>query len=278
LKFGDESCVEIRGKGSILFIVEGGEQKLLTDIYYIPDLKANIISLRQATESGCEVSMKGDSLLLFDSRNTLLFKVKRTVNRLYKTKITVGKPVCLHSRLNDQGWLWHARLGHANFDTITMMTKRRLVTGLPLITGGNQLCESCLVGKHSRKSCPKTSLYRATRTLELIHGDLCGPISPSTIAGNRYIFVLIDDYSRFMWCYLMKEKSDAITYFKKFKAMVEKETDNAIKVLRTDRGGEFTFFNNLCDDHGMIRHLTAPYTPQQNCVAERRNRTLLEMT
>ncbi|KAJ9566346.1 LOW QUALITY PROTEIN: hypothetical protein OSB04_002312 [Centaurea solstitialis] len=278
VKFGDSSCVEIRGKGSILFIGERGEQKLLTDIYYIPDLKANIISLGQATESGCKVYMKDDVLLMFDSRNTLLFKVTRSVNRLYKTKITVGKPICLHSRLDDQGWLWHARLGHANFDTITMMTKRRLVTGLPLIMGGNQLCESCLVGKHSRKPFPKTSLYRATRTLELIHGDLCGPISPSTIAGNRYVFVLIDDYSRFMWSYLMKE--NAITYFKKFKTMVEKETDNSIKVLRTDRGGEFSSreFNNLCDDNGMIRHLTAPYTPQQNGVVERRNCTILEMT
>ncbi|KAJ9566257.1 LOW QUALITY PROTEIN: hypothetical protein OSB04_002223 [Centaurea solstitialis] len=78
----------------------------------------------------------------------------------------------------------------------------------------------------------------------------------------------------------MKEKSDAIGHFKKFKAMVEKETGNAIKVLRTDRGGEFNSqdFKDLCEDHGMIRHLTAPYTPQQYGVVERRNRTLLEMT
>ncbi|KAJ9551622.1 hypothetical protein OSB04_015667 [Centaurea solstitialis] len=263
VKFGDDSVVEIHGKGSILFEGIGGGQKLLTDIYYIPNLKANIISLGQATETGCEISMKDEFLYLYDRRKTLIFKVKRSINRLYKARISVGKPICLHSRLGDQEWLWHARLGHANFDTISNMSKKDLVTGLPTITGTNQLCESCLVGKQTRRSFSKTSMYQAKGTLELVHGDLCGPISPATIAGNRYIFVLIDDYSRFMWCYLMKEKSDAITYFRKFKVRVESETNNSIRVFRTDRGGEFTSheFNKLCEEHGMIRHLTAPYTP-----------------
>ncbi|KAJ9543760.1 LOW QUALITY PROTEIN: hypothetical protein OSB04_023467 [Centaurea solstitialis] len=258
VKFGDETCVEIHGKGSILFETEGGRQKLLTNIYYIPSLKVNIISLGQATESGCEVSMKGDYLFLRDSRNTLLFKVKRSLNRLYKTRISVGKHVCLHSQLSDQ------RLWHANFDTIATMSKKNLVIGLPHIVGNSQLCESCLVGKQSRKSFPKKTPYRANKVLELIHGDLCGPITSSTIVGNRYIFVLIDDFSRFMCCYMMQEKSEAIHYLKKFKAKVESETRNSVKVFRTDRGGEFTSkdFDSLCEHHGIITHLTAPYTPQ----------------
>lgn len=253
---------------------------MLTDIYYIPNLKANIISLGQATESGCEVSMKGDYLFLHDSRKALLFKVKRSLNRLYKTRILVGKLICLHGRLNDPGCLWHARLRHASFDTIALMSKKNLVSGLPSITENNQLCESCLVGKQARKPFPKQTPYRASKKLELIHGDLCGRISPFTIGGNRYIFVLIDGFSRFMWCFLMKEKSDAIHCFKKFKARVENETGNCVKVFRTDRGGEFTSrdFETLCVNKGIIRHLTSPYTPQQNGVEERRNCSLLKMT
>lgn len=94
------------------------------------------------------------------------------------------------------------------------------------------------------------------------------------------MFVLIDDYSRYMWTVLMKEKSEAFTKFKRFRSLVEQETGERIKVLRTDRGGEFTSkeFKDYCDDAGIERHLTAPYSPQQNGIVERRNRTLLEIT
>ena len=83
-----------------------------------------------------------------------------------------------------------------------------------------------------------------------------------------------------MWSILLTEKSEAFEKFKIFKAMVEKEAGIAIKILRTDRGGEFTSnaFNEFCQTHGIARHLTAPYSPQQNGVVERRNRTLLGMT
>ncbi|KAG7546288.1 Zinc finger CCHC-type [Arabidopsis suecica] len=131
-----------------------------------------------------------------------------------------------------------------------------------------------------RQTFPKATSYRASHLLELIHGDLCGPITPSTAAQNKYIFVLIDDYSRYMWSLLLKEKSEAFERFKKFKALVEQETGFKIGTLRTDRGGEFTSqeFQSFCDVSGIQRHLTAPYSPQQNEVVERRNRTLLEMT
>lgn len=97
VKFGDDSFVEIQGKGSLLFNGNGGVQKLLTDIYYVPNLKANIISLGQATEIGCEISMKRDQLYPYDSHETLMFKVKRLMNRMYKIGILVGRPICLHS-------------------------------------------------------------------------------------------------------------------------------------------------------------------------------------
>ncbi|XP_076951545.1 uncharacterized protein LOC143624939 [Bidens hawaiensis] len=95
IKFGDGSCVMIKGKGSILLEGKTGEQKLLTDIYYIPDLQNNIISLGQATESGCDVRMKDDCLTMHDKTGALLMKVTRNKSRLYKIKLKVGSPVCL---------------------------------------------------------------------------------------------------------------------------------------------------------------------------------------
>lgn len=82
-----------------------------------------------------------------------------------------------------------------------------------------------------------------------------------------------------MWSILMKEKSDAFSRFKAFKELVERDLERKIMTLRTDRGGEFMLseFNGFCDTNGIKRQLTAPYTPQQNGMVERRNRTLMEM-
>lgn len=108
---------------------------------------------------------------------------------------------------------------------------------------------------------------------------MCGPISPQTAGSNRYIFVLIDDHSRYMWTILLKEKGEAFEKFKRFKPIIEQEARTTIKTFRSDRGGEFTSteFKEFCEKAGIERHLTALYTPQQNGVVERRNRTLLEM-
>lgn len=159
------------------------------------------------------------------------------------------------------------------------MIQKDLVKGIPQINIGKEVCGSCLLGKQTRKVFPQATSYRATKILELIHGDLCGPITPSRAAGNRYIFVLIDDYSRYMWSILLREKGDAFNKFKKFKNLVEQKSGASIQTLRTDNRGEFVSqeLNLFCEDNGIKRHLTALYSPKQNGVVERRNRTLLEM-
>ena len=280
VKFRDGSCVEINGKGSILFEARTEEHKLLTDIYYIPELKSNIISLGQATEQGCDVRMKDNYLTLRDPSGRLLTKVLRASNRLYKVSLKVGSPICLLTKIKEEPWRWHARLGHISFKTIRNMAAQQMVQGFPEIAEVKQICNSCLVGKQTRHSFPSATSYRSSRALELLHADLCGPISPATPSHNRYTFVIIDDHTRYMWSILLREKSDAFEKFKMFKSLVEKDVDKKILTLRTDRGGEFTSkeFQEYCNKEGIKRQLTAPYTPQQNGVVERRNRTLMEMT
>lgn len=113
----------------------------------------------------------------------------------------------------------------------------------------------------------------------MIHTDICGPITPESFSGKRYFISFIDDFSRKTWVYFLKEKSEAFKVFKKFKVMVEKATDRHIKAVRSDRGGEYTstVFMKYCEEQGIRRFLTAPYSPQQNGVAERKNRTVLDM-
>ena len=92
-----------------------------------------------------------------------------------------------------------------------------MATGIPIINHPAQIRESCLVGKHSRQHFRVETTFRAAQPLELVHGDLCGPITPATQAGNRYIFLLVDDFSRYMWSFMIKTKDEAFNTFKKFK-------------------------------------------------------------
>lgn len=160
-----------------------------------------------------------------------------------------------------------------------MMFKDRMVRGLPKVAQPKEVCAGCLMSKQTRKQMPAKSNFSAKKVLELVHGDLCGPITSGTAARNWYVFLLVDDFSHIMWAYLLKEKSEAFSAFKKFRALVETGTERKIKVFRTDRGGEFgsNDFKTYCEEAGIVRHYTAPYTPQQNGVIEHRNRTVMEM-
>jgi transposase InsO family protein len=154
-----------------------------------------------------------------------------------------------------------------------------MVKGLPDLNELEGKCEDCLTGKQHRETIPKQANWRANQKLELIHSDVCGPINPQSNGGNRYFITFTDDFSRKTWVYFLQDKSSVFEVFKRFKMLVENESGCLIQCLRTDRGGEFTstIFNEFCSEHGVKRQLTAAYTPQQNGVSERKNRTLLNM-
>nr|GFA39211.1 zinc finger, CCHC-type [Tanacetum cinerariifolium] len=277
VRFGDGSYVQIKGKGSILLGCRNQEQKVVSDVYYIPNLKSNILSLGQLTEIGCKVIMNGNKLTLYDKSRKLLMKVERSKNRLYSIRLQIEEPIYLLANVNNQAWLWHARLGHLNFNDINKMTRKGLVDGIPRINHVGQICDACLLGKHSRTPFPNQAKFRSKNPLDLVYGDLCGPISPATHFGKKLIFLLVDDCTRFMWAYFLTSKDQAFSTFKEFRQKIEMEMRMKLRMLRTDRGGEFTSneFTKYCKENGIARQLTAPYSPQQNRVVERRNRTVL---
>lgn len=124
------------------------------------------------------------------------------------------------------------------------MSNKEMALGLPDLVQPNGICTGCLMAKQTRKPFQKEANFRASHPLKLIHADLCGPISPTIKGGNKYFMLLVDDYSRVMWAYMLTNKDTALEVFKKFKKLVEKDKEEQIKMLRTDRGGEFAL-NNL---------------------------------
>ncbi|GKA72718.1 zinc finger, CCHC-type containing protein, partial [Tanacetum coccineum] len=258
VRFGDGSYVQIKGRGSILLGCRNQEQKIVSDVYYIPNLKSNILSLGQLTEIGCKVIMEGNKLTLYDKSKKLLMKIERSKNRLYSIKLQIEAPICLLANIDSQAWLWHARLGHLNFDDINKMTRKGLVEGIPRINHAGQICDACLLGKQSRTPFPNQAKFRSKNPLDLVYGDLCGPISPATHSGKKLIFLLVDDCTRFMWAYFLTSKDQAFSTFKEFRQQIEMEMRMKLRMLRTDRGGEFTSneFTKYCKENGIARQLT----------------------
>lgn len=125
------------------------------------------------------------------------------------------------------------------------------------------MCNACVLGKQHMTSFPQASAYRAAARLELVHGDLCGQITPPTPGGKSYFLLIVDDFSRYMWLELLSTKDEALVYFKKVVAVAKVESGHRLKAFRTDCGGEFNSgaFVTFYSDHGMKHNTTTPYTP-----------------
>jgi transposase InsO family protein len=108
--------------------------------------------------------------------------------------------------------------------------------------------------------------------------DIFVPIAYISIGGNKYGFVIVDDYSRFTWVFFLYEKSEVQGIFKKFARRAQNEFDIKIKRVRSDNGTEFknTNIEEFLDEEGIKHEFSVPYTPQQNGVVERKNRTLIK--
>lgn len=209
----------------------------------------------------------------------LIMKVKLSQNRLYRIDMNPTAPVCLLTSISDEAWLWHGRLGHVNFQSIKQIVSKAMAGGVPVITHPEEVCHACLAGKQTRPLFPRVVQWRESKPLELLHIDLCGPITPSTTADNKYFMLLVDDCTRWMAMYVLKTKDLARDAFVKFKAEAENQVGLRIKSVRSNRGGEFLSmaFRGVRENAGNKRQFTAPYSPQKNRVVERKNRTMMEM-
>ncbi|MCO5605001.1 hypothetical protein L7F22_059176 [Adiantum nelumboides] len=176
--------------------------------------------------------------------------------------------------------LWHARFGHVGYGSLMTLQRHNMVHDLSLLEmPPRHVCEGCVLGKMHRFAFSQDGSVRATRKLQLVHSDVCGPMRTPSVGNSLYFVTFIDDFSRFCWVYPLKAKSDVFAVFQHYVSMVENETGCKVQTLRTDRGGEYMSgaFKDFLGKKGIKHQCTMPYTPQQNGVAERKNRSLMEM-
>jgi hypothetical protein len=142
--------------------------------------------------------------------------------------------------------LWHKRLGHLHYEALPDL--QNMVCGMPSISlSKNEICKGCMLGKNIRKEFPSSD-NKAQGILDLVHSDVCGPMSSPSLNGCLYYAIFIDDYSRKCWIYFLKDKSDTFNKFKEYKAFIEKQIGKHNRILITDNGGEFESlqFEDFC--------------------------------
>lgn len=174
--------------------------------------------------------------------------------------------------------IWHRRMGHFHYNGIQNMIKADSAKNL-IIKGEikDKICETCIEAKATRASCKETNTT-TKQILERIHMDVWGPSKITSVGRKKYFLSIIDDFSRKSWVYAIARKDQVFEKFKIFQASVERMTGKKLKIIRTDQGLEFCSnkFEKYLIDQGIKIERTSTYTPQQNGVAERFNRTILE--
>jgi len=257
VRLGNSSKMAVEGKGNVRFEVEGIIQTV-SNVYFVPNLTNNLLSIGQLQEKRLVILIKEGTYRIYHQQRGLIINTQMTANRMFlvyaKMKPLPGN--CLKMEEEDLEILRHRRYGHLNNKSIQIMQQKQMVKGLPKFKGAaDNVCKICNVEKQQHQEFPKKSKWRASNKLELIHGDLCRPITPISHSGKRYLLVLVDDFSRKTWIYFLADKSETFETFKIFKHFAEKEAKTAICGFRTDRGGEFTSneFNKFCQDNGIRR-------------------------
>ncbi|GJX39189.1 putative ribonuclease H-like domain-containing protein [Tanacetum coccineum] len=232
------------------------------------------------TETECLI-LSPDFKLLDESQ--VLLKVPRQ-NNMYsfnlKNVVPSGGLTCLFAKATiDESNLWHRRLGHVNFKTMNKLVRGNLVRGLPSkLFENDHTCVACQKGKQHKASCKTKLVSSISQPLQMLHMDLFGPTFVKSLNKKMYCLVVTDDFSRFSWVFFLASKDETSGILKTFITGIENQINHKVKIIRCDNGTEFknSEMNQFCEMKGIKREFSVARTPQQNGVAERKNRTLIE--
>ncbi|GJW92572.1 ribonuclease H-like domain-containing protein [Tanacetum coccineum] len=283
--FGNDSKGgRISGKGTIKTSCLDFEK-----VSYVEELKFNLLSVSQICDKKHNVLFTDKECLIlspkfkFVDEDLVILRAPRK-NDVYsldlKNIIPSGGITCLVAKATeDEAVLWHRRLGHVNFKNINKLVKGNLVRGLPSKTFKlDHSCVACRKGKQHRASCKKIEERTVREPLELLHMDLFGPVSVESINKKKYCLVVTDDCSKFSWVFFLAYKDETYDMLHDLIVGLENRLRHKVKTIRCDHGTEFKnqLMNEFCAKKGIKREYSIARTPQQNGVAERKNRTLIE--
>ncbi|WRX20691.1 Integrase [Theobroma cacao] len=279
VSFGDDSKSKIHGIGT----VGKNSQTQISHVLLVKGLKHNLLSISQLCDKGFKVCFDSNKCEVIDigtKKFSFIGKRLKNMYAIFLEDLEINDEICLVANADSDSWLWHKRLRHVSLHTMSKLIKKNLVVGLPNIKfESDKMCDACQLGKPIRTSFKSKKIVSTSKPLEMLHIDLFGPISTTSLGEKSYGFVIVDDYSRYTWVYFLTHKNDALSTFISHCRKVENEKGLAIVSIRSDHGGEFESeeFEKFFNEKGLDHNFSAPKTPQQNGVVERKNRTLKEM-
>ncbi|GJT95020.1 putative RNA-directed DNA polymerase [Tanacetum coccineum] len=256
----------------------------LNNCHYAPSIVRGVVSFSCLLDLGFVHTVTSN--IIFVSLNDIFYFSAIFVNGVFEidmndniSKYNNNSIFSINKKIKldlNSSYLWHCRLAHIGKTRMQKLQREGLLESIN--DGSYDKCESCISGKMTKKPF-NNNIERATDLLGLIHTDVCGPFRHVSRKGASYFLTFTDDFSRYGYVYLLKHKHEVFETFKVFKSEVELQLGKKIKALRSDRGGEYLSqeFKDYLSENGIVQNLTSPYTPQQNGVSERRNRTLLDM-
>ena len=185
VRFSDGSSIRYEGKVEAHVECTNGERMIFENVLYIPKLKTNILSLGKLDSQGYDIRLRDGFLTLYDGQGRLLTKTPKTRGNMYLLKLNIVEHCLLVEKNDEEAWLWHRRMCHQSAHTLHGMVKGNHAIGLPSSSKFEHKCSRCVSGKHARAPFPKETEFRASKPLELVYADICGPITPSTISGGK---------------------------------------------------------------------------------------------
>nr|GEY08109.1 hypothetical protein [Tanacetum cinerariifolium] len=209
VKFGNDQIAPILGYGDL---VQGAVT--IKRVYYVEGLNHNLFFVGQFCYADLEVAFRKSTCYIRDLKGNDLLTAS-----------------------SSHAWLWHRRLSHLNFDTISLLSKNDIVVGLPkLKLIKDHLCSSCELRKAKQKSFQTKITPSSKRRLQLLHMDLCGLMRVASINGKRYVLVIVDDYSRYTWTHFLRSKDETPEVLIEFFRLVQRGLHAQVRIVRTDKG------------------------------------------
>ena len=274
---GNFATSEIKGQGKVILKMTSGKELTLTNVLYVPEIHKNLVFGSLLSNHGFRLVFKSNKFVLSKSGMYVgkgymsdgMWKLNvMTIIKSNMNKASTSTYILKSSNL------WHGRLGHVNYDTLCRLINLNHIPTFQI--NSKHKSETCVEAKLTRSSF--LSVERNTEPLDLIHSDICDLKFVQTRDDNKYFITFVDDNTKYCYVYLLRSNDEAIEKFVLYKNEVENQLNKKIKVLRSDRGGEYESpFVNIYVQHGIIHENITPYSPQSNGVVERKNCTLKKM-
>lgn len=275
-KTGQQLVALKSGEINVKTSVDGStNQIVIKGVLIVSGLEYNLLSVQKLDMNGFKIVFENSKAMIMKENKVIAIAVRKT--KLYELTFSDDTEEVNICRAGHSAELWHKRMGHISNSALTKL--KELVDGIDFDITDEILgpCQYCVEGKQC-KLPHNQERVRAKRPLQLVHSDLFGPIDTASYDGKRYVLTFIDDYTHFTVAYPLKQKSEVFHHFKMFEAMATAHFGIKLSRFRCDNGREYTSteMKDHFEERGIQFEFTIRYKPQQNGVAERINRTIIE--